>query len=384
MRVTACVGWLCLGILLAVPAGPAVPDIPLTPRELQSALAGASNPSVWTRLYPSSTALTGAAPLVQRNYRTRWLSASHGDRVHIAQQIGEQGVARYADGRQLKTLLSPFGHRAHIGPDSIFWNRASGKVQVLEAKGGSSVPKWTYRSIQGTNVNAIRSADGVLARSSASLREKLQAARVIKAAQRGHLETGVVRTAHVLGTPRAPTLSARMDVGNVTREARQLERQLVRQNPKLRRVFATAGSQHRVGRLAYRTSQVGRVASRWVLPIRVGLAGASLTVAIAKFANASISSREFLRASADPALLVVFTGAGALIGGLTSSGIGTIPGAAAGAMIALPVQLGLEWVIDRYYRDFHPAQQNAVDQAIKVMYFGTGSRPRQALSVPAQ
>ena len=420
MRVTACVGWLCLGILLAVPAGPAVADIPLTPRELQSTLAGALSPGVWSRLYPSGTAQAVVAPLAQGNYRARWLSASLGDRVGIAQLIGEQGVARYADGRQLKTLLSPSGHRARIGPDSVFWNRASGKVQVLEAKGGSSVPKRTYGSLQGTNVNAIRSAKGVLTHRSASPREKLQAARVIKAAQRGHLETGVVRTAHVLGTPRAPTLSAGMDVGNVTREARQLERQLVRRNPQLRLAFAKAGLQHRVDRLRYRTakwapagsftrgsnalvpratvllrldaagragsraSQVGRVASRWVLPIGVGLAGGSLTVAISKFANASISSREFLRASADPALLVVFTGAGALIGGLASSGIGAIPGAKAGAMIALPFQLVLDWGIDRYHQSFNRAQQYAVDQAIKVMYFGSGSRSGQALPLHAQ
>ncbi len=420
MRVTACAGLLCLGILLAVPAGPAVADIPLTPRELQSALAGASSPGVWSRLYPSGTAQAVVAPLAQGNYRARWLSASLGDRVGIAQLIGEQGVARYAGGQRLKTLLSPFGHRARIGPDSIYWNSASGKVQVLEAKGGSSVPKWTYRSLQGTNVNGIRSAAGVLAHRGASWREKLQAARVIKAAQHGHLETGVVRTAHVLGTPRAPTPLAGMDVRNVTREARQLERQLVRRNPRLRFAFATAGSRHRVARLVYRTAKrvpagslargpislspraagysrlgavgsggfraslFGRLSSRSVLLIGTGLAGVSLAAAVSKFANASISSRELLRASAGPALVMVFAGAGALIGGLTSSGIGAMPGAAAGAALALPFQLGLDWVNHWYHWRFNRAQQYAVDQAIKVMYFGSGSRSGQALPLPAQ
>ena len=364
------------------------------------------------------TALTDVAPLARGNYRNHWLSASLGDRVRIAQLIGEEGVSHYADGRQLRTLLGPFGHRASIGPDSIYWNSATGKVQVLEAKGGSSVPKWTYQSLQGTNVNAIRSAAGVLAHRSASWREQLQAARVIKAAQRGHLETGIVRTGHVLGTPRTPTPSG-LDVGNVTREARQLERQLIQRSPGLRLAFAIAGSQHRVDRLAYRTaqwapagslargsnalvplatvlrldsaalvgsraSQLGMVASRWILPISLGLAGGSLTVVILKYANASISSPEFVRESAGPAILVVFTAAGALIGGLSSSGIGAVPGAVVGAMLALPFQLGFDWFFDLYYRKFDRAQQIAVDQAIKVRYFGTGSRAEQASPVPAQ
>ena len=420
MRVIACASWLCLGALLAGgPPGAAAADIPLTPRELQSALAAASGPGVWSRLYPSSTAQTVVAPSAQRNYRARWLSASLGDRIRIAQLIGEEGVARYAAGRQLKTLLGPFGHRAHIGPDSIFWNPASGKVQVLEAKGGSSVLKRTYRSLQGTNVNAIRSAAGVLVHRGASWREKLQAARVIKAAGRGHLETGVVQTSHVLGTPRPPTQAGRMDAGNVAREARQLERRLVRQHPKLRLAFATAGSRHRAARLAYRSatwmpldsfargsasvgidavgrsrlgvrelagsraSQVGRFASRWALPVGVGLAGVSLTVAVSKYANASISSQEFLRASADPVLFIVFTGAGAVIGGLASPGIGIVPGAVTGALLALPFQLGIEWVTGWYYRDFNRARQNAVDHAVEVMYFGSDSWPEPAWPGPA-
>ncbi len=419
MRLIARACWLGLSILLAVPAGSAVADIPLTPRELQSVLAGASSPGVWSRLYPFETALTDVAPLAQGNYRNLWLSASLGDRVRIAQLIGEEGVSHYADGRKLRTLLGPFGHRASIGPDSIYWNSASGKVQVLEAKGGSSAPKWTYQSLQGTNVNAIRSATGVLAHRNASWREKLQAARVIKAAQRGHLETGIVRTGHVLGTPRTPTPSG-MDVGNVAKEARQLERQLIQRSPRLRHAFAIAGSQHRVDRLAYRTAQwasagsfprgsnalgslatapfrldsaallgsrashLGMVASRWILPISLGLAGGSMTVVILKYTSASISSPEFVRASAGPAILVVFTGAGALIGGLSSSGIGAVPGAAVGAMLALPFQLGFDWFINLHYRKFDRAQQNAVDQAIRVKYFGTGFRPEQALPVPAQ
>ena len=414
MRVAAFAGWFCLGILAAVSASAQVPEIPLTPRELQSALAGASSPGVWSRLYPSRTAQGIVAPLSQGNYRGRWLSASLGDRVGIAQLIGEEGVERYASGRQLKTLLSPFGHRLPIGPDSVYWNPASGRVQVLEAKGGSSLPKRTYRSLQGTNANAIRSAGGVLAHPGATWREKLQSARIIRAAQRGHLQTGVVRTSHVLGTPRATTLLGALNTDNVAREARFLERRLVRRNPELRAAFRTAGLEHAMAHQAYRAanwvpapdatrgplrlgseamgpsrlgatrlagsraSGLARFTSRRVVPIGIGFAGASLMAAVSKFANAPISSREFLGTSAGPALVMVFSGAGALIGGLGSSGIGAVPGAAVGAMLALPFQLVLDWVSDRYYRNFNLAHQNAVDHALKVRYFASGSRSGQA------
>ena len=144
------------------------------------------------------------APPYQQDYRARYLSASLGNRVAIAQLIGEEGVERYAEGRGLKTLLSPLGRSTPIGPDSVFRNPLSGRVQVLEAKGGSSALKWTYGSLQGTNANAIRSAGGVLAHSGANWSEKLQAARVIKAAQSGHLETGVIRTSPCTGNASCP------------------------------------------------------------------------------------------------------------------------------------------------------------------------------------
>ena len=395
MRAIAFAACMCLNILISISADAQYVDMPLTPREQESALASASSRAVWSKLYPSRTATTVVAPPYQQDYRARYLSASLGNRVAITQLIGEEGVERYAEGRGLKTLLSPLGRSTPIGPDSVFRNPLSGRVQVLEAKGGSSALKWTYGSLQGTNANAIRSAGGVLAHSGANWSEKFQAARVIKAAQSGHLETGVIRTFHVLGTPRAPRQSVGVNFDNVAKEARQIERDLVRRNPKLGAAFRNAGFQHRMDLLAYRGArwmpsrdairesrlvaarlagfrarQVRQVGYRWLLPVAVGVAGVTVTVAYHQLVSGSISDRKFLHISASPAVLVTFTGVGALIGGVGVLGIGAIPGAAMGAILAIPFQLSLEWAMDRYYRDFNRAQREAVDKAVEVTYLG--------------
>lgn len=316
--------------------------------------------------------------------------------------IGEEGVERYAAEKRMRTLLSPRGHSIPVGPDSIFWNRSSGKVRVLEAKGGSSALKWTYGLFQGTNANAIRSAGGLLSRSGASRGEMLQAARVIRAAQSGHLETAVVRTSHILGTPRAPRQAGGVNVANVAKEARQIERDVVRRNPKLGVVFRRAGVQHRMDRLTHRIAASGsrlaplkptglrgisatagqpgmaplgrsllkrfwHVGNRWLLPVGVGVASVTVIVAYYQFATGSMNYPEFIHNSLGPGVFLAFTGGGAVIGS-TFLGIGAIPGAAIGAILVIPFQFSLEWVTDMYYRDFNKAQWEAVDKAVEVMY----------------
>ena len=402
MRAVAFARWVCLSAVISVAAEAQYLDVPLTPREQTSALANASSRVLWSRLNPTRTAGLVVAPPFQHDYRARYLTASLNDRTAIAQTIGEEGVERYAAGQGLRTLLGPRGHSSPVGPDSVFWNRLSGKVRVLEAKGGSSALKWTYGSLQGTNANAIRSAGGMLSRSGASGSEMLQAARVIRAAQNGHLETYVVRTSHVLGTPRAPVQAGGLNVDNVANEARQIERDVVRRNPKLGTVFRKAGSQHRMDRLTYRRAASGsrlawvkptglkeipasagrpsmaplsrslskgflRVGNRLLLPVGVGVAGVTAIVTYRLYATGAMSYPEFIDNSVGPATFLAFTGGGAVIGG-TLLGIGAIPGAAIGAVLALPFQFDLEWVKDMYYREFNEARREAVDEAVEAMY----------------
>ena len=415
MRTIAFVACMALSVLAPIAAPAQVLDVPLTPREQTTMLAGGASQSVWSRLYPAGAGAATVTPPFQQDYGARYLSASPGDRVAIAQTIGEEGVERYAAMQRLKMLLGPQGRSTPIGPDSVYWNRTSGKVRILEAKGGSSALKWTHGSLQGTNANTIRSARGVLASKGASAAEKLQAARVIKAAQRGHLETAVVRTLHVLGTPQAPRQVSRVHTENVAKEARVIERDLVKRNPELRAVFRKAGLQHRVDWLAYRGARwtpgrgldaprgfgsaptlhagfqrlpgtasatglalaggsglqrLWQVGNRWILPVGLGLAGATITTTYYQFSTGSISDREFLFDSAGPAVLVVFTAAGAVIGGAASFGFGAMPGAMIGATFALPAQLVLQRFNDQQYREFNQVQQEVVNKAVEELYLG--------------
>ena len=66
----------------------------------------------------------------------------------------------------------------------------------------------------------------------------------------------------------------------------------------------------------FRARQVRQVGYRWLLPVAVGVAGVTVTVAYHQLVSGSISDWEFLHISASPAVLVTFTGVGALIGGV--------------------------------------------------------------------
>ena len=274
----------------------------------------------------------------------------------------------------------------------------SSYLYALEAKGGSSWRKWTCGSLQGTNLNTIRSAGslrrgcGVIRKSGTNRIEKLQAARIIKAAQKGHLGTGVVKTEHVWGTPRAPRQMGPWNTDNVAKEARKIERELVKRHPELRKVFMRANFLHNVDRLKYHGARtlsylgsasarsiglsatqqtglrrIGLAGARWLPPLAVGVAGVTMVTAYYQFASGLTSPREFYRSSAGPTILVVFTATGALVG-VGAFGVGAVAGASVGAMAALPVEVAANWVIERYYREFDTRQRRLVDAAVEEFY----------------
>ncbi|MDE0001397.1 MAG: hypothetical protein OXQ29_01710 [Rhodospirillaceae bacterium] len=395
MRALALFACLSLGFLYPIVVVAQYPSALLTPGEQASILAETSNPAVWSRLksrVAESTAAT--APSYQRNHRTRYLAAGLGDRVAIAQTIGEEGVEQYASTRRMKQLLGPHGRSVPIGPDSVYWNRSSGRVRVLEAKGGTSPPNWTYGSLQGTNANTVRSAGGLLESRRAGAAEKLQAARVIKAAQSGQLETAVIRTPHVLGTPLAPRRVGEVHTGNVANEARLLQHELVKRNPELGPIFRRAGAEHRASRLAYRVtpfpSQAGfqnlpgvasisgltaaggrgllmawQIGNRWIVPVGIGAAGVTVAIQGYHLAVHNIDYTEYVDAIASPAVLLTFTGVG--------FGIGGMPGAAVGMVLALPVQVYLGLSNDQQLSE---AQQQAIEMALRAQYLDARSSPR--------
>ena len=338
-------------------------EMPLTPIEKTSMLMRvAQGSAAWSALYRSGvpTLVNSSSPTGQR---ARYLSAGLAERTSIAQQIGEEGTERYAAQHRLRSLLSPGEVRSPTGPDSVYFNRKTGRTLVLEAKGGSSARKWTFGSLQGTNVNTIRSAQGLLLRSGTPPVERLAAARVIKAAQGGNLETRVIRTSHVLGVPDRPALEGRPNITIVAKEAYEIERDLVRQRPELRSVFRQAGQRAMFGRLF-------NAGSRVTLPVAVGVSGVTVAAGTYQLATGAIGYREFFRDSADTAYLSVLTVGGAVIGGVPTVGVGAGAGAVFGGLIAVTTQVAYNSYHELHHHDFVDAQQDAIDHAIEVRYLG--------------
>ena len=387
---------LCALIPICASAKPL--PTPFTPLEQMATLSSAASQMTALKLYRAGRDATIARQLYQHDYRARYRRASLGERNTIAMTIGEEGVERFAGERRLKVLLSPRGRSIPMGPDSVYWNPKSGTLQVLEAKGGTSQIKRTFDSLQGTNKNAIRSVGGYrnkpgfLHRSGTTWKEKVQMARVIKAAQKGHLETAVVKTSHVLGRPGDPRQSGSWNTDRVAKEARRIERELIRQKPHLRKVFRIALFLHNVDRSRYhgarklsdfasatarsiglsatqqaRLVRFGKVGVRWLLPLSVGVAGVTMVTAYHQYATGLMSSREFYRSSTGPTIFVVFTSTGAIAGAFLL-GVGAVPGAALGAMAALPVEVAADWMIGHYYREFDLRQRRIVDAAIEEFY----------------
>lgn len=243
-------------------------------------------------------------------------------------------------------------------------------MRVLEAKGGSSQVTKTYGAWQGTNRNAIRSAEFVLESRKASPLQKLAAARVIKAAQVNRLQTGVVKTSHVLGMPDAPHLEGGWSSENVVKEAEAIERRVTRRNPAAVSAFRSAAAAQSSAMLRYRAAQ-----GKWFLPLAVGVEGLSAGIAYYEYSTGRIGLREFYRRSTGTAIFAVFTTGGAIIGGVVGApagGVGALPGAGAGAGIgalaAVPVQFVADWTWNWYYRKFDEKQRAAVDRAVERHY----------------
>ena len=187
----------------------------LTPSEREARLAIGASPQAYRSL---------RLPPQQHDYHRSWMLAGQAKRIATAQRIGEEGLTVYADRQRMPTLLDPLRKSVAIGPDSIYRDNATGKIVVLEAKGGHSRPKLTYGTPQGTNANTLHSAAGLLIAKSASPNEQFQSARLIKEAQRGNLATGIVRTPHTLGSPQQPRLIASINNDNVSESPRVCRR----------------------------------------------------------------------------------------------------------------------------------------------------------------
>lgn len=263
---------LCLLLFLGISqpvlaAGPEDTSPPRTSLEQAGLLASLTSRGLGRELFPRPVSTIPPHPFIQRNYRSDWLVTSPYDRTLLAERIGEQGRARFAIERGWTKLVGWRERGIAQGPDAVYWDPYSGHVRVLESKGGTSPIKRTYFTPQGTNRNAIRSAARVLKSARATDDERLAAARVIKAAQKNRLRTGVVRTRHMLGRPDTPQLEGEWSTTEAAEEAREWEARLVRRDPQLRAIFEEADSAQLRDILRYHANQGVAV---------LGLAGAGM------------------------------------------------------------------------------------------------------------
>lgn len=273
-----------------------------------------------------------------------------------AERIGTQGAAKYAAERGWIKLLGARGRGISQGPDFVYLDPFSNRVRVIEAKGGSSQPKRTYGSMQGTNTNTIRSAQFVLKSARASQREKRAMAFVIRAAQKGNLETGVVRTPHALDKPSHPQLKGSFDSKNVSKKAFGIERGYRRNNPNWAKAFNGASAGQPAASLRYAATKGMRYAG-WFLPAVVGVEGWRAGTALHAYTSGQIGQRDFHRHSFGPVISLGFMGLGAIAGG-------GIHGVLVGALVAWPFQSLADWTLDWHYQDFNERQLQRVNAAV--------------------
>ena len=244
--------------------------LPLSQSEQTARLSGLASQAIGRQLFPRSVESISPAPYFQRDYREQWKLESRGKRINLAEQIGEQGRARWAAERGLVKFLGSQSRGIPQGLDAVYWDPYRGRVISFESKGGTSPVKKYYGSWQGTNTNSISEAQRVLKSPKTTEIEKLQAARVIEAAKKGHLDSGVVRTPHAQGKPGLPVLEGSWNVENVSQEAIKAKKNLIKNNPSLRAVFVAAEKAHAWDRIKFRAGQgvagigiVGAVGLGW-------------------------------------------------------------------------------------------------------------------------
>ena len=164
---------------------------------------------------PSTKQLTPA--------QKEWLEATDQERKILGKRIGENGARQYAHEQGWEPIFDGNGRKIPQGPDMVYQDPKTGKVIVVEAKGGTSPLGRGYGYEQGTPEWAVKSAEQVLHNPNASAAERRAAEAVIKAAAEGNLEVHTVRTEHVLGEPKPPKVEK---IAKCTPEAQRLAKEI--------------------------------------------------------------------------------------------------------------------------------------------------------------
>ena len=352
-------------------------DWPRTPVEQATRLWGLASDVMARKLYPSPRGSITPLSYYQRDYRRQYLWASLHRRVELSERIGEEGRARFAAEKGWIKLLGSRNRGLRQGPDSVYWDPYDGYVRVLEAKGGTSPVKVFRGFSQNTNQYSIKAAEGVLKSTKATDNAKQAAARLLLAARKHRLATGVVKTEHALGMPGRPQLliNRDWDHADVSQMARKIEQEATRKNPGLQRILRRAHTAHSAAMLRYGLFKGTRVVGRGFAPVILGMEGLQLATAYHGYTSGRLSQRDYYRRSTGAAISVAFVLGGAAAGGvlgLPVGVVGAIPSAITGANVALAVAVPVQWAADhlwnRYYQDFDDQQRLAVNATVERFY----------------
>lgn len=315
----------------------------------------------------------------QRDLRSEYLKSDTYERSLLSERIGNQGRARFATESGWIKILGSQSRGIVQGPDAIYWDPNEGVIRVTETKGGSSKPKFTYGSWQGTNSNTIRSAEFALRSPNTSMAEKVAQAQVILAAKNGNLQTGIIRTSHDLGRPALPRLEKDWATANIGNQASVIERRLVAENPELANVFKRANFDLQMNQIKYPSGQslffikseqivqCGRLAGKFFLPVATGFEVWTVVNAYYEYSSGRINQLVFYRRSTGPVIFAVCTGSGAVIG-FFAGGVGAVPGAGIGALVSVPLTYAGDFTWDWYFRNSDRRQMEVVFAALENQY----------------
>ena len=156
------------------------------------------------------------------SFRDDYVGSNPHQKKKIAEEIGERGAAWRMQRRGLKPLLKNGDKALPQGADQVWTNPKTGRVIVVEAKGGTSKPVRAYGHLQGSSEWSVEAAKRMLSSDNATRAEKEAAQEVLEAASEGNLRAEVIRTIHVQGKPTAVMVDDASDTsGDARRAARR-------------------------------------------------------------------------------------------------------------------------------------------------------------------
>lgn len=291
---------------------------------------------------PSSS--TEAAAQVGTLRQQEWLEATPEQRVHIAEEIGEQGAREFARAKGWQPILDGTEKSIPQGLDQVY-RGADGAVHVIEAKGGSSQLGHAYGHPQGSSEWAVEAAKRTLGSNKASAAEKAAAMAVLKAAAAGKLEVHVVQTGHVLGEPTAAVHKQTMKTTEAASKAAQSALEgLVKAaaqsgNDAARTALRACGAAAKTGASALRTAVKGGPVVGVALDAGVRINDTVQTERRYAAGKISVQQREIAHARNVAGMAGGWTGAaagaelGAIAGGAAGSCVAPGPGTAIGGVV---------------------------------------------------